>query len=98
VRDQKSTLLGDRSWRIDHTWGEVFLCLARSVLKVIFISIVAMLTLSSCARVAPYERGKLAHPTMKVDDMTGPGEEHVRSVQEGATGGSFAAGGGCGCN
>ena len=57
------------------------------------------LSLAGCARVAPYERGKLAHPTMTTSDMAGVGEQHTRSVQEGATGGGgFSAGGGCGCN
>ena len=52
-----------------------------------------------CARVAPYQRGKLAHPTMTTSDIVGTGEGHVRAVQEGAMGGTgFSAGGGCGCN
>ena len=54
--------------------------------------------LSSCANVASYERGKLAHPTMTTADLVGPGEAHVRAVHEGAVGGSFEVGGGCGCN
>jgi hypothetical protein len=53
---------------------------------------------AACANVAPYERGKLAHPTMTTSDLAGPGEAHVRAVHEGATGGSFEIGGGCGCN
>ncbi len=53
---------------------------------------------SACTTVAPYERGKLAHPTMTTGDLVGPGEAHVRAVHEGATGGSFEVGGGCGCN
>ena len=53
---------------------------------------------SGCASVAAYDRGKLAHPTMTSADLAGPGEEHMRAVQEGATGGGFEAGGGCGCN
>jgi hypothetical protein len=57
-----------------------------------------LLPLTGCASVPPYERGRLAHPTMAVDDPTRAAEEHVRGVHEGATGGGFAAGGGCGCN
>jgi hypothetical protein len=51
-----------------------------------------------CTHVAPYERGKLAGPTMTTSDLAGAGEEHVRYVQEGAVGGGTSAGGGCGCN
>lgn len=53
---------------------------------------------AGCARVAPYERGILAHPTMETSDLASPSEQHVRAVQEGAIGGGAAAGGGCGCN
>jgi hypothetical protein len=54
--------------------------------------------LAGCAHVAPQDRERLAHPTMTVADPTRAAEEHTRAVQEGATGGGFAAGGGCGCN
>jgi hypothetical protein len=57
-----------------------------------------LLLAAGCARVAPYERGALAQPSMTTSDLAPPSEEHVRAVQEGATGGGFAAGGGCGCN
>jgi hypothetical protein len=53
---------------------------------------------TGCATVAPYERGKLAHPTMVAGDITGFGEAHVRAIHEGATGGSGGTGSGCGCN
>ena len=53
---------------------------------------------SGCATVAPYERAKLAHPTMAAADLAGPGENHLRAVTEGAIGGSAGAGSGCGCN
>jgi hypothetical protein len=66
------------------------------------VGVVAVLgTLSAatgCARVAPYERGTLAHPTMSPDDMSSGIDEHVRAVSEGATGGFGGGGGGCGCN
>jgi hypothetical protein len=52
----------------------------------------------ACSHVAPYERGKLAHPTMVPEDLTGPGDSHVRAVLEGATGGTIGAASGCGCN
>jgi hypothetical protein len=68
------------------TWGFAVLALSAGLV--------------SCVTVAPYERGKLAHPTMTTsDDLTSVGEQHARGVQEGATGGGgFSAGGGCGCN
>ncbi len=57
-----------------------------------------LLLCASCAHVASYERGELAHPTMAASDLASPAEQHVRAVQEGATGGGATAGGGCGCN
>jgi hypothetical protein len=53
---------------------------------------------TACSHVAPYERAKIAHPTMTAGDLAGTGESHVRSVLEGATGGSIGAESGCGCN
>ncbi len=53
---------------------------------------------SGCAPVAPYERGKLAHPTMTAGDLAGFGESHLRAITEGAIGGSGGTGSGCGCN
>ena len=53
---------------------------------------------AGCARLPAYERGQLAHPTMTTSDLARSSEEHTRAVHEGATGGGFAAGGGCGCN
>lgn len=56
-------------------------------------------TLSAgCARVPVYARGRLAHPTMQMEDMAGPAEAHVYAVHEGATGGGASASSGCGCN
>ncbi len=52
---------------------------------------------AACTHVAPYERGKLAHPTMN-DEVSGPAAEHVYAVHEGATGGGSVAESGCGCN
>lgn len=53
---------------------------------------------TGCAPVAPYERGKLAHPTMTAGDLAGFGESHLRAITEGAIGGSGGTGSGCGCN
>ena len=62
------------------------------------VMVVGLLAGTGCATVAPYERGKLAHPTMAAGDLTGFGESHVRAIHEGATGGSGGTGSGCGCN
>jgi hypothetical protein len=53
---------------------------------------------AGCGHVPAYDRGQLAHPTMSTSDATRAAEEHVRAVQEGAFGGGFTSGGGCGCN
>ena len=65
---------------------------------VLVFLLVPCLLASGCVHVAAQDRGKLAHPTMTTSDLAGPGEVHVRAIQEGATGGGFAVGGGCGCN
>lgn len=54
--------------------------------------------LAGCTHVKPYQRGKLAHPTMSGAMVSGPAEDHVYSVQEGAVGGGSGAESGCGCN
>jgi hypothetical protein len=51
-----------------------------------------------CARVPPYQRGRLAHPTMLLTDPASPGEAHIYAIQEGAVGGGSGVEGGCGCN
>lgn len=52
---------------------------------------------SACTHVAPYDRARLAHPTM-VGAGDGAAAGHVRAVHEGATGGGSVAESGCGCN
>jgi uncharacterized protein DUF4266 len=64
----------------------------------VVVGLICAALLAACANVAPYDRGKLAHPSMTTADLAGPGEAHVRAVHEGATGGGFEVGGGCGCN
>jgi len=54
--------------------------------------------LTGCQRVAPYQRGRLAHPTMSEDYTSCRGREHVHAVHEGALGGSANPASGCGCN
>ncbi len=53
---------------------------------------------AACTHVAPYERGKLAHPMMTTPGLEGPAASHVLAVHEGATGGGSLAESGCGCN
>jgi hypothetical protein len=53
--------------------------------------------LAGCTHVAPYERGRLAHPTM-TQSMESAAAEHVHAVQEGAAGGGAVGASGCGCN
>ncbi len=53
---------------------------------------------AGCSHVRPYERAKLAHPTMASGSLAGAGEQHMYGVHEGAVGGSDGAESGCGCN
>jgi hypothetical protein len=50
--------------------------------------------------VRPYERERLADPTMKParDALADKHREHVYDVREGARGATGVQGGGCGCN
>jgi len=57
-----------------------------------------LLLASACTHVPPYRRGRLAHPTMLLQETAGPGESHVYAIHEGAVGGGAAVEGGCGCN
>jgi hypothetical protein len=54
--------------------------------------------LCGCSRVAAYERGRLAHPSMSARQRMGAGQAHLYAIREGARGGSLGAGSGCGCN
>jgi len=62
------------------------------------VMVAALLTSSGCARVAPYERARLAHPTMDPHDAESSAYTHVLAVQEGAIGGGQGSGVGCGCD
>jgi hypothetical protein len=61
-------------------------------------ALVVASTISGCRHVSPWERGRLAHPTMTTTGYAGPAEEHVYAVQEGAVGGGVTTESGCGCN
>jgi hypothetical protein len=69
---------------------------ARDVWRVVAVALLALM--AGCAHVPPYQRGKLAHPTMLLGDLAGPAEAHVYAIQEGAVGGASSVEGGCGCN
>ncbi|HSQ63922.1 MAG TPA: DUF4266 domain-containing protein [Polyangiaceae bacterium] len=68
------------------------------MIKLTFAAALFALSAAACTHVAPYERGKLAHPTMTDGQLDGPAAEHVYAVHEGATGGGSVAESGCGCN
>jgi hypothetical protein len=56
------------------------------------------LVIAGCAHVPPWDRGRLAHPTMTAEEINLGLDAHVRAVSEGAAGGISGGGGGCGCN
>ena len=56
------------------------------------------LFLSACTKVAPYERGMLAHPTMTPEEIAIGPDRPGPPAAEGAAGGLGGGGGGCGCN
>jgi hypothetical protein len=68
----------------------------KAVARVLVLS--SALAAFGCAHVPVYARGKLAHPTMRLEDQAGPAEAHVYAVHEGAAGGGAEAASGCGCN
>jgi hypothetical protein len=69
------------------------------VALVVNVGMLALLSFASgCVKVAPYERGMLAHPTMTAEEISIGLDGHVRAVSEGAAGGLGGGGGGCGCN
>jgi hypothetical protein len=56
-----------------------------------------VLAATGCTHVAPYDRGRLAHPTM-TQAVGSAAADHLHAVQEGAAGGGSVAESGCGCN
>lgn len=65
---------------------------------IVVLSVAMLSLLAGCVKVAPYERGVLAHPTMTPEEIAIGLDGHVRAVSEGAAGGLGGGGGGCGCN
>ena len=66
--------------------------------KRLFLAVGLLLSAVGCVHVPPYQRGRLAHPTMLLTDAATPGEAHIYAIQEGAVGGGSGVEGGCGCN
>jgi len=58
------------------------------------------LSLSGCATVKPWERGKLMDYTMRPDrdPLADYLSEHIYFTRESSSGGRNVGGGGCGCN
>ncbi len=58
------------------------------------------LLLSNCTQVRPWERGYLAKKEMawQTDPLESSLNKHIFFSKEASSGGSTAAGGGCGCN
>lgn len=59
-----------------------------------------LFSLAGCTTVEPWERGLLAKPEMQwePDVMEAKLRTQIYSSKEASSGGSGAAGGGCGCN
>lgn len=64
--------------------------------RLMLIALVAV-GLGACQHVAPYQRGRLAHPSM-VGEFGSVGAAHMVAIHEGAVGGGAAGEAGCGCN
>lgn len=62
--------------------------------------ILAVLALSACETVQPWERGYLAKEEMQWQDDSVEGrlQNHIYFSKEASSGGTGATGGGCGCN
>ena len=62
--------------------------------------ILLLVALTGCETVQPWERGTLARDEMQwqPDTMEARLESQIYSSKEASSGGSGAAGGGCGCN
>ena len=69
-------------------------------MKIRSVVVLVILILTSCESVQPWERGKLARPEMQLssDRLSDAFYEHVYYSKEASSGGTGAAGAGCGCN
>lgn len=66
----------------------------------VLIASTLLLLLYGCETVQPWERGTLSKDEMQwqPDVMEGKLQQHIQYSKEASSGGSGAAGGGCGCN
>ena len=64
------------------------------------VLVLAIVAVSGCAQVKPWERGNLSKDVMawQSDPLKGSLDNHIFFSKEGSSGGGQAAGGGCGCN
>ena len=69
-------------------------------MKSLVITLVAVLAVTGCSTVKPWQRGTLAKPEMNwsPDRLEATLESHIYYSKEASFGGTAAAGGGCGCN
>ncbi|MGB1015014.1 MAG: DUF4266 domain-containing protein [Nannocystaceae bacterium] len=81
-------------------WLVVLILTSRRRRRLLVGSLALLLPLGGCARVKPYERGRLAQPDMalKPSDDLESGPDHALDYREGSAGGLGGNGGGCGCN
>jgi len=70
------------------------------LLRYLIILLLLAGSLTACAPVQPWERGRLAQPGMQLEGepLLSAMDEHIYSSKEAASGGIEPAGGGCGCN
>ncbi|MBC3759480.1 DUF4266 domain-containing protein [Hyunsoonleella sp. SJ7] len=69
-------------------------------MKILWLSLLSAILLSSCKTVKPYERQYVSDPEMQMQNDAGRNFNlYVQSIREGATPvGSAKGSGGCGCN
>jgi hypothetical protein len=97
VEGALSLAMLEGAWRTWVRGSEVrSMSLKNSLYGMLTLALLAFAT--GCVKVAPYERGMLAHPTMTPEEISIGLDGHVRAVSEGAAGGLGGGGGGCGCN
>lgn len=69
-------------------------------MKTLVCALVALVAVTGCATVKPWQRGTLARPEMSwsPDPLEASLRQHIYYSKEASSGGTAAAGGGCGCN
>jgi len=66
---------------------------------VLSLCVLCLLSLEACETVQPWERGTLAKPEMQLSEgLNSSLYDQVYDSKEASSGGSGAAGAGCGCN